>query len=56
MTAFSVKKASVYVGIALAVIFVALAVFATMKKRKIADYEPKSSQLGISLQEQHLLT
>jgi hypothetical protein len=42
----------------LTVVFIGLLVFATIKKRKLAknDYVPKSSQLGISLQEQHLLT
>lgn len=53
--AFTIKTAVVYVGIGLAVIFIALLVFATIKKRKMADFTPKSSQLGISLQEQHLL-
>jgi hypothetical protein len=56
MTAFTVQKAVVYVGIGLAVIFAALLVFAFVKRRKLPDFTPKSSQLGISLQEQHLLT
>jgi len=49
--AFKVKKVAVYVGIGLAVIFAGLLVFATLKKRKMPNYEPKSSQLGISMQE-----
>jgi hypothetical protein len=59
MAAFTAKVAVVYVGIGLGVVFIALLVFATVKKRKLTeknDYIPKSSQLGISLQEQHLLT
>jgi hypothetical protein len=49
--AFKVKKGAVYVGIVLSVVFVALLVFATLRKRKIPNFEPKSSQLGISLQD-----
>jgi hypothetical protein len=57
MTAFTVKSAVVYVGIALAVIFIGLLVFATLKRRKIGGIDETSniSQLGISLQEQHHL-
>jgi hypothetical protein len=57
VTAFKAKTAVVYIGIILTVVFIGLLVFATIKKRKLAknDYVPKSSQLGISLQEQHLL-
>ncbi len=52
MTAFTVKGAVVYVGIALAVIFIGLLVFATLKRRKIdsIDETRNISQLGISLQ------
>ena len=56
MIAFTVKSAVVYVGIGLAVVFIELLVFATLKKRKLGDFDPKSSQLGISLQERHLST
>lgn len=57
VTAFSVKSAIVYVGIALAVVFIGLLVFATLKRKKIGsvDETRNISQLGISLQEQHHL-
>jgi hypothetical protein len=42
----------VYIGIAIAVICVALIAFATFKKRKLGkNPELKTSQLGISMQE-----
>jgi hypothetical protein len=43
VAAFTFKSASLYVGIALSVVFIALLICATLKKRKIGDYEPKSS-------------
>jgi hypothetical protein len=57
VTAFRAKSAIVYVGIALAVVFIGLLVFATLKRKKIGsvDETRNISQLGISLQEQHHL-
>ena len=59
LTAVKAKSAVLIIGIVLTVIFIGFLVFATIKKRKLTnkdDTAPKSSQLGISLQEQHLLT
>jgi len=59
VAAVKAKSAVLIIGIVLTVIFIGFLVFATIKKRKLTnkdDTAPKSSQLGISLQEQHLLT